>query len=497
MHESKGKGSSAPHTQHPLICSILIEHRHNPILALGRLHEIALKAEAEGRCADALELSAAHLKLGREINAGLSIILGLLTHGRLLFKTKQFTEAEETLLEALARSAPEGALPPQHVAHIRYTAWHIIGASRWRLGRNEEAADALKKTTASARIRFGAGSPEVIKSLFDQAFFSLETRKDEISLLRAVESIVKEVRSSTHTHPDLAAKALELGAALYHHCMWDAASYTLDWASKLTTSPAQKTEALLTLANIAAYKSDLRAVQHFIKQAEDLWMDVAPRPHLERHIAHLRAIAALTEGCDETYREQIAIAQKREDDEELSVEERIQLHFIRAQALRHDGYNERAEYEVEGAYLLMRRSMVSPLAQFNTFLQQGFCEYSRGNHKHSNKLIDEALIIALTKLDQNTLLEARARCLRAHNSYSLFTFSEPSSSEARMNLTEALRDGERALEILTDGKLDPHSRKVLLRLLGGVANHLSLPWKQASYDRQLALLEAQYPSNPL
>ena len=496
MREPPGKGSHDSSTINPLIRTILVEHRHTPIVATQRLHALAAKAESEGRLADALELSTANLKLSSEINNGPAAILALLTHGRLLFKATQYDEAISCVTDAVRKSAIEKSLTSEHQAHIRYTASHILGASLWRLGRHEAASRALVETTNLARDRFGAGSPEVIKSLFDRAFLALESRQDEISLLQATQKIVSEARLSSKTLPDLANQALELGAALYHHCMWDAASYTLDWARKLTHSPIQKTEALLTLAHIAAYKSDTRALYHFLEQAEELWMDVAPRPHLERNIAHLRAIAALGNGCDTTYREQIALAQQREEHEELSIEERIQLHFIRAQAFRHDGREGEAAREVEDAYILMRRGIVTPLAQFNTFLQQGFSEYTRGNHRQSNKLIDEALIIAHTKLDQNTLLEARARCLRAHNSYSLFTYSEPSSPEARVNLAEALRDGERALEILTDGKLDPHSRKVLLRLLGGVANHLDLPWKQATYDRQLALLEAQNPQDP-
>lgn len=59
-----------------------------------------------------------------------------------------------------------------------------------------------------------------------------------------------------------------------------------------------------------------------------------------------------------------------------------------------------------------------------------------------------------------------------------------------------MRDGDAALQILTEGKLDPQARIVLLRLLGGVANHLDLPIQQAWYDRQLAVLEAQHPPPP-
>lgn len=491
MLDPKEKASPASSTAKSLIATIISESKDQPIRAASRLHELAGKAEQDSRYLEALELSSAHLKLGREIKSGPVTILALITRGRILFKTNQFDQAITTLQEALIETSKEKLLPPAHSAHIRYTACHLIGCSLWRDGQLPAAARALTETTLLARNRFGAGSPEVVQNLFDRAFLALEMGESETELTQRISACVKEPGEARN--PERATKALELGTALYHHCLWDAASYTLDWSATIAECPSQKTLALLTLANIASYKSDMKALHHFVDRAEQLWMDVAPRPRLERHIANLRAIAALADGCDETYRSQLSLAQERGENEELSVEDRIQLHFTRAQALRNAGLTDQARDEIEDAHRLVRRALVSPLARFSTYLQQSFCAYTEGRHDDSNDLLTEALIIARKDLHGNKLLEARARWLRAQNNYAIFTYTDPTLSNATKILVESMRDGDAALQTLTEGNLDPQARIVLLRLLGGVANHLELPIQQAWYDRQLALLEAQYP----
>lgn len=497
MHESKERPSSQVTPVSPLISRILAEARIQPTLAAHKLHDLTAQAEQAGRFTEALQLASAHVDLARHLNASPSLILALISRARLNFKINQFEQAVTDSHEALNTVNRERGLPAAHTTHIRYTASNILGASLWRKGDLIAAERQLVDTTDFARTRFGAGSSEVIKSLFDQAFLATELQSKEALLIGRVKEIIQESRLRKEPIASVATQALELGRALHHHGLWDAASFTLDWAAQITTSPREKTEVLLTIANIAAYKSDTRALLHYVQKAEDLWMDVAPRPYLERHIANLRAIAAFTEGKEDAYREQIARAQLREEGEELSVEERIQLCFARAAGLRHAGFDEQAQSEVEDAYLLARRAIVSPLARFNTFLQHAFCEYTRGNFKESNKLINEALIILHQELDRNRILEARARALQAHNHYSIFSYSEHTASEARASLMSALQDGERALKLLTEGDLDPHSRKVILRLLSGVTWHLDQPWKQVHFDRQLALLEAEHPNTTL
>ena len=497
MHESKGKPQSSLNATSPLISQILAEATINPALATHRLHELRAKAEQSGRYLEALQLASANVELSRGVQAGPALLLALLSRARLHFKTNQFEDAVTDSREILDTVNRERSLPASHTAHIRYTASNVLGASLWRRGDLAAAERQLVETTDFARTRFGVGSAEVVKSLFDQAFLATELQAKELTLMARIKEIILESNIRKELSETISNQALELGRALHHHGLWDAASYTLDWAAQIASSPTQKTEALLTLANIAAYKSDNNALLHYVQQAEKLWMDVAPRPGLERHIARLRTIAAFNEGSEETYKQQLALAQQQEVGEELSVEERIQLHFARAEGLRHAGLNEQAQSEVEDAYRLARRAIVSPLARFNAFLQQGFCEYTRGNYRESNQLIDEALIISNQELDKNRILEARARTLRAHNFYSIFTFSEQDSLDARRCLVNALTDGELALKLLTEGQLDPHSRKVLLRLLGGVSNHLNLHWRQVHFDRELALLEARYPNTTL
>lgn len=491
MLDPKEKASPTPSAAKHLIAHTISESKDQPLQAANRLHELAAKAEKEHRYLEALELSSAYLNVSRQMQAGPAIILALLTHGRLLHKTNQFTQAISILQEALIATSAEKRLEPSHLAHIRYTACHIIGCALWRDGQLPAAARALTETAILARHRFGAGSPEVVNNLFDRAFLGLEMGESEATLMERIKECIEE--SGKLVSPEQAAKALELGTALYHHCLWDAASYALDWSASRAQSPTQRTLALLTLANIASYKSDMKALHHFIDRAEEPWMDVAPRPHLERHIANLRAMAALAEGCEATYQEQLSLAQEIGENEELSVEDKIQLHFTRAQALRNAGLDEQARDEIEDAHKLVRRALVSPLARFSTYLQQGFCAYTAGRFDDSNDLINKALTVASKELHGNKLLEARARWLRAQNNYAIFTYSEPTSSNATRVLQESMRDGDAALHMLTEANLDPQARIVLLRLLGGVANHLDLPMQQAWYDRQLAVLEARYP----
>lgn len=490
MYDSKEKTPPTSSGAKSLIAQTLAESNDQPLQAANRLHGLAATAENEHRYLDALEFSSAHLEISRKMQAGPAIILALLTHGRLLHKTNQFTQAISTLQEALIETSKEKSLPPPHLAHIRYTACHMLGCALWRDGQLPAASRALAETTLLARHRFGAGSPELVNNLFDRAFLGLNMGESEATLMERIKACIDE--AGTLVGPEQAAKGLELGTELYHLCLWDAASYALDWSASRAQSPTQRTLALLTLANIASYKSDMKALHHFVDRAEEPWMDVAPRPHLERHIATLRATAALVEGCEATYKEQLALAQELGENEVLSVEDKIQLHFTRAQALRNAGLDEQARDEIEDAHKLVRRALVSPLARFSTFLQQSFCAHTEGRFDDSNDLIKEALVVASDELHGNKLLEARARWLRAQNNYALFTY-EPFSSNATQLLEESMRDGDTALQILTEANLDPQARIVILRLLGGVASHLQLPLQQAWYDRRLAVLEARYP----
>jgi tetratricopeptide (TPR) repeat protein len=222
-------------------------------------------------------------------------------------------------------------------------------------------------------------------------------------------------------------------------------------------------------------------------------MDVAPRPHIERHIANLRALAALHEGCDETYRDQITKAQERGESEELSIEDRIQIQFVRAQVLRRSGLHDEARQEIEEAQRIVERAIVSPLTRCSMFLQQAFCEQVEGNYYESNSLIDAALLIAQRDLDNNVIIESRGRALKAHNLYSIFTYSDASLNGTNNTINDAKGNAETALRILNEHDIDHHTQKTLLRLLSGITNHLGLDAQQVTYDRRLAMLEAQYP----
>jgi hypothetical protein len=117
------------------------------------------------------------------------------------------------------------------------------------------------------------------------------------------------------------------------------------------------------------------------------------------------------------------------------------------------------------------------------------------NYDCSNELIDAALEISHTDLDNNSILEARGLTLKAHNLYRIFTYRETSSPQKSVPLLEAKESAEGALRILQDQKIDHYTQKTLLRLLSGITNHLGLNSAHVAYDQQLALLEAQYPDN--
>jgi tetratricopeptide (TPR) repeat protein len=471
------------------VAKLLAELKQQPLGAARRLHELSVAAENEGRFGDALTFVDAQLKVAREANATPTIVLALLTRGKLLFKTNQFADAIPELRDALRYSATDASIPAAHRAHILYTASNLIAASLWKQGDRLGASVALRETTQLARTRFGAGSTEVVKALFDEAHLAIENRRPDSELFDLIDRCVKEPGINQHR----ATQLCELGQALYMNCRWDAATYTLQIASEVSAHRLEKTQALLSLAHIACHKSDIKSLHHCVDEAESFWMDIAPRPHLERAIAQLRAIAARQEGCEETYREQMFKAQQRSEDEEPTIEDRIQIQFVRAQVLRHSGLHDDARREIDEAQRIVQRAIVSPLTRCSMFFQQAFCEQVEGNYHESNILVDKALDIAHDELEQNVILEARGRSLKAHNLYSIFTYSETSACDPSAPLLGAKENAEMALRILADQNLDPHNRKILLRLLSGITNHLGLDAEAASYDRQLALLEARHP----
>jgi tetratricopeptide (TPR) repeat protein len=493
MRESQDTSSSPQGSAHSVATKLLCELKQAPLRAIQQLHQLTAGAEKEHRLEDALIFTNAGLKVAREESDGPAMILTLLTRGRLLFKMNRLEDAIPDLQDALLRSAAEPSISAPHRTHILYTASNLIAASLWKQGDRTTAAIALKETTRLARERFGAGSDEVMKALFDQAFLAIEMRKPESDILSMINACVQEPGSVQNR----ASHLLELGKSLYTNCLWDTASYTLLAANERSDNRAEKTEALLTLAHIASYTSDTENLHRFLDKAESFWMDVAPRPHLERHIAHLRALSALQEGQEETYRVQIFKAQQLGELEEPTIEDRIQIQFIRAQVLRRSGLYEEAHREIDKARHIVQRAIVSPLARCSILLQQAYCEQVEENYVESNALIEDALTITQKELDHNTLLQARGRSLMAHNFYSIFTYSGPSTPPNNTSLHEAKHNADTALQLLTEQNLDPHHRKILLRLLSNITSHLGLAVEQESYDRQLTMLESRFPNTSL
>jgi tetratricopeptide (TPR) repeat protein len=491
MWDPRDTSPSRPDTAHAQVAELLGELGQVPLHAIQRFNQLSQKAEEKNLFEDALTFAEASLNVAKGANVSQGVVLAFLTRGRLLFKAEQFPAAISDLKEALLRSKDDTTLLPQQRMSIMYTACNLIGASLWRQGDRTAAAPALAHTTLLARQIFGAGSAQLVKALFDQAHLAIEMRQPQAEILSAIDACVREPGCKETRATSL----LKLGRSLYMNYIWDAAARTFQVVDKQSSNPVERSEALLSLAHIACFKSDMTGLQRFVDKAESLWMDVAPRPHLERHIAHLRAIAALHEGCEETYRDQMYKAQQREELEEPTIEDRIQMQFVRAQVLRRSGLHDEARREVEEARNIVQRAIVSPLARCSTLLHQAFCEQMEENYDCSNELIDAALEISHTDLDNNSILEARGLTLKAHNLYRIFTYRETSSPQKSVPLLEAKESAEGALRILQDQKIDHYTQKTLLRLLSGITNHLGLNSAHVAYDQQLALLEAQYPDN--
>jgi hypothetical protein len=465
--------------------------RAQRIAAAQQAHTHALEAEKKGALDEALTASSAHLKQASELQDPPTIILGHLTHARLLFKTGRFSETIAHARQALTHMSQATPLSEEALAHIRYTACHIMGSALWRDRQLLPASRALTETTNLARFRFGPGSPEVVDNLFERAFLAIEMNESEATIKERLTACRQEPERLGST--DRAAKALELGTALYEHGLWDAASDALEWSSSIEQCKTKRTLALLTLAEISSYRSDLRALHHYVNKAENIWMDVAAPPRLERAIATLRAHAALAEGDDEAYKEHLSLAQELGHEEELSAEDSIELHFTRAQAFRDKGLTEQAQEEIDAAWALVHYERVSPLSRFKTYLQQSFCAHIDERYHDSNTLINEALTIVDNDSNGRRLLEARAKLLRAHNNYELSLEENQNSSNAGDLLRLSMHDADEALTTFTTENHDPQARIVLLRLLKRTAKRLELPLQYAHYKHHLKVLKTQYP----
>ena len=489
MRDPRDTFSSRPGSAQAKVAELLVDLKQVPLQAIQRFHQLSQMAEKKNLFEDALTFADAQLKVAKEANTPQGVVLALLTRGRLLFKTEQFPAAVSDLKEALLRSKDDTTLPPQQRMSIMYTACNLIGASLWKQGDRTAAAPALAQTTLLARQLFEAGNAQLVKALFDQAHLAIEMRQPQSEILSAIDACVREP-GCKETRATL---LLELGQSLYMNCMWDAAARTFQVVDKQSSDPVERSEALLSLAHIASFKSDMNNLHRFVDKAESLWMDVAPRPRIERHIAHLRAIAALHEGCEDTYRDQMYKAQQLGELEEPTIEDQIQIKFVHAQVLRRSGIHDGARQEVKEAHNIVQRAIVSPLARCSTLLQQAFCEQVEGNYTYSNELIDAAIAICRTELNNNTILEARGLTLKAHNLYTIFTYSETSCRQMSAPLLEAYEHAESALRILQEQGIDHHTQKNLLRLLSGITNDLGLEAAQGAYNQQLALLEDEYP----
>lgn len=489
--ENASRGSDDPKT---IIDSVLKEHRYTPLAAASTLQELALDAENAGRFAYALAFNAAQLEEAELYSSAPYAIHGHLTRGRLFLKIHQPDVASGHIERALKLSSLEKGVPLELRNRVCYAATRLMSDVFAHKGDLVKADDTLQRCADIATSLFGESSKERIQAMYDRTLLAVPLNLTAPALLQRIAICRTEILKPSHlSQGERAHMAHTLGTILYTQGMWDEACFTLDIAASLSTNNLQKTESLLTIATIASYKGDTTTLSKVVDRAAELWMDIAPLPRIERYIAHLRSIAAISEGCSVTYHEQIKLAQEVGPDEELNLEERINVLFARATHMRLEGLESEAQSQIEEAHRITRRGVTSALSRFNLYLQRGYCEHVDGRFAESNSLVDEALIIAKKELKANPILTARALTLRAHNGYALYTFNEGPNHGARKALQSALRDGDGALEILTSHDLDPQSRKSLLRLLSGVANHLDLPVQQIRYDKELALMNWKFP----
>jgi tetratricopeptide (TPR) repeat protein len=470
------------------ITEVLAEET-GPLYKAQHLHRLSIEAQRNGQLDDALAFADAHVTIAKEGGVSQNVILALLNRGELHFTMNRFPEATTDMREALLWSARDSSLATAVRNTNCYKACTIIGVSLWKKGDRKSAAPAVQETVRLARTLFPKGSAEVMSALFNQALLAIEMQRPEGEIRAHITECIHEPGAK----PERASPLLALGDLLSMRCLWDAAVETYTAVCDLSSDNVEKTHALLSRAHIACYNSDMDAVSSLVAKAESFWMDVAPRPHLERHIARLRALVAFAEGNEDKYREEMYRAQQFGEGEAPSIEDQIQVIFVLAQVLHGSGMHDQAREKIVEARRLMDRAGLSPLAQCATLLHQAFYEQVEGNYSESNTLVDAALKIIERDLEGNPILEARGRTLKAYNLNFLFTYSGDAAPQSSELLQSAQESAEKALRLLTQNRTDPHTQKALLRLLSEITNHRGLTSTHRSYNQQLTKLEAKYP----
>jgi len=416
-----------------------------------------------------------------------------LTRGRLLFKNGQLTEAAEALRTALEVSAQTSFLSEEHRNLTCYQACHILAGIRHKQGSSSEAYRLLSMAHSFACKRFGEESLEAIGLLLEKAQTSIAASHCFKTFLIDSHACKRAILGRNQINNEQAgALALDLGSLYYECGVWDEASSLLQASVVLSSDTVRKTKALLTLAHISVHQTESSETSRYLDEAMSLWMDRAFPPHLDRHMANLRALVAQTEGDESKYLEYLQQACQKQPDEDISFEGQIELHCRRATFLRMKGFHEEAALEIEQAEMLVSRGIVSPAQRFKFALERGYVLYNEGNFDGSRENISRALAQIGESLQHNPILVARAHALRAYNNHALAEEASDHSTASRHH-KETLRDGEAALKLLSSADAEHSLQKQLLRLLIGTCQATELQRPIPKLEAQLERVLFRFP----
>jgi tetratricopeptide (TPR) repeat protein len=467
----------------------------NSIDTLQSLQTLCLEAEAHNDLSAALlynEAGSEFIEIAPPSFKAAEITFQL-TKGRLLFKSGRLEEAADALRHALEVSAQMNFLSEDHRNLTCYQACHILAGVRHKQGNPAESHKLLSLAYSFGSKRFGVDSLEAIGALLEMAQSSASHTGTFKTFLADALSCKRALLGPNQlTDEQTAAMALDLGSLVYEQGIWDEASVLLQASSELSKDILRKTKALLSLAHISFHQSETEEASRYLDEAMSLWMDRAFPPHLDRHMANLRALVAQAQGDESTYLQHLQQSCHVDPGEDLSFEALIDLHCRRATFLRLKGFQEEASLEISQAEMLVTRGMVSPLQRFKFHLEQSYVHFHDENFDTSIKYIDRALSELEDSGHRNPILLARAYALRAYNHHAQAQeSSEPSVAQGFRK--QVLEDGERALKLLGPSDSEHSLQKQLLRLLIDTCQESRIKKPLPSLEARLGRILFRFP----
>ena len=448
----------------------------------------------------------------------------LIDHGRLLFKEGNYLEAVQNLHDALEASHGVEKLSPKQRHETCYYAMRVLAAVRREDAKQSslpserelkysQALQALDAGLESAEKLFGADSIQAATLLMEKVRVRRAMGANR-ELVLADSYMCQSTLLSDNLDRDQekAPLALELGTVYYDYQAWEDATVLLQDATKCAKDIAVKTKALLTLAQICYHQSEISEVGLYLDQAENLWMDSAYPPHIERHVANVRGLMAQATGDEGSYMEYLKAACDERDLETLSLDGRVELLCRRATLHRLEGSVSSAAREIRKAKELVddelealslerkskRRNrlsheqIISPTTYCKLLLELAYVEYESRNHPTAQAYCEAAITVASSKARGNPILLAQGYTLRAYNTHLALNEAEAEHT-SRFSLDDVMTDARMAFDLLDKANAGHRLQKDLLRLLIAMSENLDLPRQRKTFEADLERLLFRHP----